>query len=840
MPSGEEIDVQARAILIGLKALEDLLNEPIAHEALDLGRNAQTSTQHSILQKLRKSLSQYLERDGDLFYVGLLGHFSSGKSSTINSILGAWKTDDERDTGLNPTDTTISLITRHSNVKELLGVIREGHVTIRSQEVDNPILEHVVLADTPGTGDPHLIAEIARDFLPICDVILFLFSATSPLDQTDIPLLTELHNKLPFIPMRFIVTRADELRSDFSRPVSRENLDHKKRDDFFTAVLSRINKLLAPAIYTEESCLLIDNKARYNIDALVDLIKAKCNPGDPQSRILMHSHKLHYYLASAKMLKKFFETFLENKLRELNRIVDVAEQNIQRYNENVKISNSNLTKGWVDQLGVARQTGKSVLKKVPAPAHLPAQISSFDAVIKRRTSVSTELLREAGHISKYAELAVRQGALAAVRSHLRELEKSNGDTPFADKAVAKLRVPKLAGNVELEHVNLIPGAVFRLWSDQRGAEAATLPEYLRELRKLVDDAEKLAQRKSPLAECEAEVKNAQNSLASDLANFFRSVELYRDGVFSHTTKESISTLGIGAQLDALESEFTENDKSGFTADAVRNLFPDFDEFSASALTQLANIDRAMRPIIIAIKELKLAGPEMNAQYMRPSAEAEAANLLNAIDSELQKDVNELCRRLELELSKVLVDTRLAFEAAIAGARRERRRRYITIILLAGIITLGAYLAYTFLTEQTSQSIFAVVGWGLVTNMLGDGLGYLAAKSFDKFPERTSKIKEQFSIQFRDAQNELIERVLNEYEFAAITQINLQEKLLAAYRNLIAGDPDGWRQRAAEHLQQIRDVYEDYSKVWNDYVRLIVEIIDKVSSYFSDATKILSV
>jgi len=191
-----EVDVQAAQVLSGLRELEQLLEEPETEEALDLAKNARTTEQYNILRRLRKSLTQYLEREGDLFYVGLVGHFSSGKSSTINSILDIWETDHERATDLNPTDTTITLITSDENARSLLGVIREGHVTIRHESVNNGLLDKVVVADTPGSGDTQFVEEVARDFLPICDVILFFFSATSPLDKTDLPLLTEIHIRL--------------------------------------------------------------------------------------------------------------------------------------------------------------------------------------------------------------------------------------------------------------------------------------------------------------------------------------------------------------------------------------------------------------------------------------------------------------------------------------------------------------------------------------------------------------------------------------------------------------------------------------------------------------------
>jgi ribosome biogenesis GTPase A len=117
-------DLQCQAILKGLRDLEGILNRPLADTALDLKENASTSRQKDLLIRLRKSLVQYLERTGELVYIALIGHFSSGKSSTINSLLNLWNSSAERPVGLNPTDNTITLITHEKNTNSLLKIAR--------------------------------------------------------------------------------------------------------------------------------------------------------------------------------------------------------------------------------------------------------------------------------------------------------------------------------------------------------------------------------------------------------------------------------------------------------------------------------------------------------------------------------------------------------------------------------------------------------------------------------------------------------------------------------------------------------------------------------------------
>jgi hypothetical protein len=405
-----------------------------------------------------------------------------------------------------------------------------------------------------------------------------------------------------------------------------------------------------------------------------------------------------------------------------------------------------------------------------------------------------------------------------------------------DQSIKTYRVLIPPIKFDPEYHLLIPFRLVSHWVSLRDAEADALQNAIKALRKLADEANQLAQQRSPLAECEKEVSNAQKSLSDDLTQFFKNVELYREGVFSHTTKESIATLGIGAQLDALESEFTESDKAAFTADALRSLFPEFNEFSARALTRLTALDQRIRSVLGAIKELRISMPAVTQQSLTPAFELEKSGLLGTITLDVQKDVDELSRKLEVRLSAALVDARDRFQAAIGAAKKERRKRYIGIVVFGGLLSAALYFGYLYLNYQASQNLLSIIGWSLVTNLFGDGLGYLAARALDNFPQTSSTIRENCEIQFRGKIADLAEDEMKAHDFAALNEPNLAERLSQVYRRILANDPDGWHQRAGEHLAQLKDVYSDYHKAWVEYVEVVNEIGNRVSAYFSDATK----
>lgn len=734
-PNVVGVDVQASKILAGLRELGDLLEEPETGEALDLAKNARTTEQYNILRRLRQSLTQYLERDGDLFYVGLVGHFSSGKSSTINSILATWGSERERETDLNPTDTTITLITNEKNSKSLLGVIREGHVTIRHESVENELLDKIVVADTPGSGDTQFVEEVARDFLPICDVVLFFFSATSPLDKTDLPLLTEIHKKLRFIPIRFIVTRADEFRLDASKAVSDENIDVTRRDRFLGDVLMRLNNLLHPTVYTEEHFILIDNKAGFNINKLVELIRTRCDPGNPNARIVMHGHKLHYFQSTAKELKTFFGSFIDDKLRELNKIVSTAEQNIQLYNKNVLISNNNLTKNWLDQLSAIRANRERTQKSLRILEPVPSGINGFDSVIARRAAITKSLSTDAHYISRQLALRIRLEVSRSLRDRVEDLRLWEiGSIDVPSERIAS----NLVGVDSSILLPLLPVGIRVEWSGLRDAKAQAVREAATDLRRLTDDLGTLVGERIPIRECEIEVNNAQRSLTIDLDQFFTNAQLYRDGVFSHTTKESISTLGIGARLDALESEFTQSDTASFTDETMQTLFPDFSEISTKALTKFAALENDLQPLVGNLSELRIPSPATGTRDIAQDLDAAELELQELIGNQLGEDIRHLSSRLDILLSSAMAEAGRQYDNDISNARRRRRWKYVLAFAGPAALVFLTYLFYVYINRDVPQDMANAVVWNLVAAAIGSAIASGIAKWRDDFPKTSTR------------------------------------------------------------------------------------------------------
>lgn len=102
-------NTETKFILNSLEQIISLSNEELAKSILEIDSNIDSLKNYDLLRRIHKSVNQYIEKKRDLVYIGFMGHFSSGKSSTINSILSL-SGQNAREVDLHPSDKGISLI----------------------------------------------------------------------------------------------------------------------------------------------------------------------------------------------------------------------------------------------------------------------------------------------------------------------------------------------------------------------------------------------------------------------------------------------------------------------------------------------------------------------------------------------------------------------------------------------------------------------------------------------------------------------------------------------------------------------------------------------------------
>lgn len=119
-------------------------------------------------------------RLGDGFFMLVVaGEYNSGKSSLINALLGKSVLEE----GPTPTTSQVTKL-KYSPVSQEPYLDGDG-VLVRCEQVDL-LSTRLQIVDTPGTNaiDRHHEA-LTRDFLPLCDIVLFVTSADRPFSESE-------------------------------------------------------------------------------------------------------------------------------------------------------------------------------------------------------------------------------------------------------------------------------------------------------------------------------------------------------------------------------------------------------------------------------------------------------------------------------------------------------------------------------------------------------------------------------------------------------------------------------------------------------------------------------
>jgi small GTP-binding protein len=209
----------------------DSLKNSDLYEALELNKDKD------------KVLKLSSEVDGTKFKIAVIGEFSTGKSTIINSFLQK----DILPVKYRPTTNQITIIknskseyVRIENQPETtLELVKENVAKLNESSNKNleiglalPNLSEYEIYDTPGVNDPSMFSdEIVFDLIGGVDIAVFVMNATQVLKQSEISFLTKLIRKKDINKFFFVINQVDIIGDE----------KYEVRDDF----LERLSSLLA-------------------------------------------------------------------------------------------------------------------------------------------------------------------------------------------------------------------------------------------------------------------------------------------------------------------------------------------------------------------------------------------------------------------------------------------------------------------------------------------------------------------------------------------------------------------------------------------------------------------
>lgn len=838
------VDVQCKQILNGISQLEEYLQEPLAKEALELDANLDTTRNQELLGRLKKSLIQYTERGKNIVYIGFMGHFSTGKSSTINSLLELDEnSEDARKIGLHPVDKSITLITHCKNKDSIFNSTKEGLVTIRASFIDSDFLKNIVIADTPGTGDPVLIGEIAKDFLPICDLIIYFFSAANALDNADVPLLKEKYSQLAFIPMRFVVTRADEFKLNHEATFSNENFDRTEAENFLSSLAQRINLLFKDdssrnGTYIDmENIILIDNKSNFNIELLRQTISKFADISDTQSQINIHSHKVLYFQTSGDKLKSFFCNFLLEKVKVLAEIVKVSECNIERFQNKVQISNHTLTESWNKKAHSINEIKFNINNNIKNPPVIPENISDIVDENENIQILNNLLRTEAFNKVVSLNESIKRDAASQLKSGLTDTRRKINEVSLKNlNSLENLefKIPTHQKDKLFNNLDIIPSPSLSNEAKKELEEInKKLIDYYQQLRDAVGSLKEQLAKQEPLNQYQYLLNSAASDLANDFDAYFESITVYRSGVFSLGVKEAISKLGLGHQMDQLESEeLTDEQKRVRKQEAQEHIFPDRSRSFIDYIKKFSDLHAQCEVLQRNIEALSSEKPTMPEEPPEDWKSSQS-NLVKAeLVNKFESDIGKLQQNINIKLRELIDGIVGKWEAEVDKIKAERKRRIIFITISFSLVSLMLYLIYiSFGQKNLSSNVFMTFIFGLITNLCSSAVGWIVAKSTDNFPKMI-RLKESNQLgKLRDGYLQIISDSIENFP----NSVNPETKFFYEYwKSFLIRQPTKiWSERGESFYKKLGEYNHQYLKLREEYLETVNECTNTVSNYFSN-------
>lgn len=833
-------------LLKSIDKLDQLISAEEPSDIFDIKTNSESAKHYHELKRLRISLQQYSEKDCGLQYLGFIGHFSSGKSTTINSLLKKAGLEGDRATNLHPQDTSITLITDSENESRLIGMHRTGELGVGTIFKKSQVLQNKVIVDTPGSGDPSIIDEMVRDFLPICDMIIFVMSSTSPLNSTDLPILEKAYKELPFVPIKFIVTRTNEFKIDLNESLTAGNFDETEKNKFVTRLITRLSDSLPGFLINEDDIFFIDNIEEYGLEKIDDLLR---NTHEYINDKQIHSKKLKYYERNANRIKKFFSGVIAQKDKSLDDLLDTAKNNHENYQKTINISHNRLTEDWArkrSDLLDYKAEHKEELEKNHIDVELENDVEE--------TSFSKNIMREisegiVGYTQEYCSAVERSIKSTLAGAILRQ--KSNFETALVNREndilldCTPLSNEHISASIMLNNFETaIPKSFKTNISEGVSKQFSWIEKAHVKLKQSISKLHSVVKSRDARDNGESLHKESVTQLDYMFDEFMQSVTLYRQGILSLSNMKLIENVGLAQDIEKLvNAEVELVKKEGWRESLNLTLFPDFEERKL----EFNNLLSEMNDELVNLKTNEALKLDENNLQQTDEVINEIINnkydkitgviadtvdsIKNDFSSRYIEYVNTLVKRVNgsLEKNKIHMDLQVK---SIAQKRKIKFLRYTGFGFLFGLTGYLAYLYFNYPAPTTLLNVFLL---GLLVNLISTGGGWVLAKIGDSSNIDKSKVEHEYSNDTKEELKEIIAEIkFDDWAFLE-SKVKVLNRVLSNELNLISTS-------ALERVKKISlnnnyrkklFLFTELEKISSKYISSVNNYIDSLSSYYVD-------
>lgn len=817
-----------------------LLKDELVENILEITISAESKEYFNLLKRIERSVDQYVKRDKNLFYIGFLGHYSSGKSSTINSILKANGSKSERPVNINPTDDQITLITSPENSDTIVKLIRVGQVPVVLSPVDNvDFLNDKIIMDTPGFGDPSLVEEIVRDSLPLCDLLIYCISAANPLDTSDIPLLIEKERNLIQIPTIYVITRGNEFKKNHLSELTPENFDESEARLALSELASRMNEIVDTIKLDFSDFIVIDNKERYNIAKLIDAIVCHTNRADQENILNLHSHKVDFFVRVSSKIKDHFDNLILDKLNTMESFVTKAQNNIDEYNQKTSIGIDKLVNEW----RISDDRIKQIVDGSVSENNRLYQTLETPPILQGLPSVETWIENTKSSIKQASQIISDDGK-SLLSNRLYDLKEKYKEKLYSfagrDGSISKTEIASFLSSVKID-LPVTINTAFNYTHEFNSLYDSTL-NYLTSqrydiLKRAFDSVLQRARNKNPLDNIGKHIEDAKTTMSSIFETYNEAVRIYRVAAFSSEAKNYIKKLGLSAKLDKLDTEGI-NIQDYYSRAQHEILGKYYEEIATfkdgcSKVEQLISESNIDHPIITSHnKEIEIQSLSLNFLSETKSAIDEK---LKEILLRVNEQFVDLIDVLNLERSKFSARKQIDLKTLRNARVKFYLIRYIpTFLVVAFTISLFQFPTwFSFLDSDLS------IGWqwtlGILSNIAFAALSTIFIKAKDRYPDKQLEVSLKYTKDEKQLIAETIDKAYNDFygDFVSAFKSHIQawvnEKSIKILTELLSDKYSDNLHKSHkvifESEKKVKFAIEYYSSILNNLKSAISSILN---------------